>query len=235
MNKFILTVMLFTCCWMTACKKVDMTEPGALVPRTVDQDPSLPALSINGTLLHVETHGNPTDPVLIMVHGGPGGDYRSLLHATDFVNDGFYVVFYDQRGTGLSKREDKSQYENKDAVQLYMDDLDALGAGNRNMCAGRELTKQFETFYRGLGDAVFAQIRQDPNAERGEWAWVIEGSAISEDEAASAQASADLDTWLALLMAELPLKTAVAVVVKATGLAKNTVYNRALEIKDSRE
>ncbi|AEA44244.1 alpha/beta hydrolase fold protein [Fluviicola taffensis DSM 16823] len=103
-----------------------MSKPGALVPLTVDQDPSIPSLTINGTMLHVETHGTPSDPILIMVHGGPGGDYRSLLNAVDFVNDGFYVVFYDQRGTGLSKREDKSQYEQADAVQLYINDLNAL-------------------------------------------------------------------------------------------------------------
>lgn len=141
----------------------------------------------------------------------------------------------DELKSWLACPEPQVIFEAPHRVMQLVDDLDTLGAGNRNMCAGRELTKQFETFYRGLGDAVFAQIRQDPNAERGEWAWVIEGSAISEDAAASAQASADLDTWLALLMAELPLKTAVALVVKATGLAKNTVYNRALEIKDSRE
>ena len=126
MNKFIFTVMLFSLCRMTACKKADLSEPGALVPRTVDQDPSLPSLPINGTMLHVEVHGSPSDPMLVLVHGGPGGDYRSLLNAADFVNDGFFVVFYDQRGTGLSRREDKSQYENKNAVQLYIDDLDAL-------------------------------------------------------------------------------------------------------------
>lgn len=126
-------------------------------------------------------------------------------------------------------------FEAPHRVMQLVDDLEVLGAGSRNMCAGRELTKQFETFYRGAGDAVFAQIRQDANAERGEWAWVIEGSAVSEDDAASAKASADLDTWLELLMAELPLKTAVAVVVKATGLAKNTVYNRALELKNAED
>lgn len=126
MSRLIISILLFSLCWITACKKVDMSEPGALVPKTVDQDPALPSLSINGTILHVETHGNPSDPILIMVHGGPGGDYRSLLNATDFVHDGFYVIFYDQRGTGLSKRENKSQYENEDAVQLYINDLDAL-------------------------------------------------------------------------------------------------------------
>ncbi|PZO26546.1 MAG: hypothetical protein DCE88_12045, partial [Betaproteobacteria bacterium] len=62
-------------------------------------------------------------------------------------------------------------------------------------------------------------------------AWVIGGKQDSDNDAEAAQASADLDTWLTLLLAELPLKTAVALVVKATGMAKNTVYDRALLIK----
>ncbi len=99
-------------------------------------------------------------------------------------------------------------------MQLVDDDLENLGMGGRDMCAGRELTKQFETFYRGSGEQVFEQVRQDANAERGEWAWVIGGKQDSDNDAEAAQASADLDTWLTLLLAELPLKTAVALVVK---------------------
>jgi proline iminopeptidase len=109
-----------------ACQKEDMTKPGLLVPLTVDQDPGLQSIPVNGTLLHVETYGDPTNPIIIMIHGGPGGDYRSLLKAKSFANDGFFVVFYDQRGTGLSKREDKSQFEKKDALQLYIDDLGSI-------------------------------------------------------------------------------------------------------------
>ena len=126
-------------------------------------------------------------------------------------------------------------FEAPHRVMQLVDDLEALAAGGRDMCAGRELTKQFETFYRGTGDAVFEQVRQDSNAERGEWAWVIGGNAVSASDAETAQASADLDTWLGLLLAELPLKTAVALVVKATGLAKNTVYDRALALKSGRD
>jgi 16S rRNA (cytidine1402-2'-O)-methyltransferase len=124
-------------------------------------------------------------------------------------------------------------FEAPHRVMQLVDDLEALGAGDRDMCAGRELTKQFETFYRGRGEQVFERIRQDPNSERGEWAWVVAGSPVSASDVETAQASADLDTWLGLLMAELPLKTAVAVVVKATGLAKNTVYDRALALKNA--
>lgn len=110
----------------TACQQEDWAKPGALVPLTVDQDPSLPSLSLNGTRLHVESHGNPSDPLLIIIHGGPGADYRSMLAAKAFADDGFHVVFYDQRGSGLSQRESKSQYESEDAVQLFIDDLGAL-------------------------------------------------------------------------------------------------------------
>jgi proline iminopeptidase len=113
-------------CLFFSCKKEEWSKPGALVPMTVDQNSSLPSLEINGTQLHVETFGNPTDPLLIILHGGPGGDYRSMLSAQTFAGDGFHVVFYDQRGTGLSKRENKSQYQGPDAVQLFINDLDAL-------------------------------------------------------------------------------------------------------------
>ena len=121
MKPFILFVLLFS---LAACSELaDPAAPGSLVPRTVDQDPSIPSLLVNGTLLHIETFGDPADPIIVMIHGGPGGDYRSLLEAKAFANDGFFVVFYDQRGTGLSERVDADQF---DDVQIMIDDLDAL-------------------------------------------------------------------------------------------------------------
>ena len=140
----------------------------------------------------------------------------------------------DDLKTWLACPEPQVLFEAPHRVMQLVDDLENLGMGGRDMCAGRELTKQFETFYRGSGEQVFEQVRQDANAERGEWAWVIGGKQDSDNDAEAAQASADLDTWLTLLLAELPLKTAVALVVKATGMAKNTVYDRALLIKSGR-
>ncbi len=106
----------------SACDILDPHEPGLLVPKTVDEDPSLPSISVNGTQLHAETFGNPTDPMILVVHGGPGGDYRGLLNFSRFSADGYFVVFYDQRGSGLSKRYDKQIY----TIQLVIDDLDAV-------------------------------------------------------------------------------------------------------------
>lgn len=86
----------------TGC--LDPDDPGNLVRRTVTEDPSLPRLQVNGTVLHAEAFGNPAHPVVLVVHGGPGGDYRSLLSLRALADDGYHVVFFDQRGTGLSQR-----------------------------------------------------------------------------------------------------------------------------------
>lgn len=123
MNRLLFTLFLL---WVFSCQLEDPTTPGLLVPKTVDQDAALPSLAINGTLLHVETYGKPNDPLLVLIHGGPGGDFRSLLPAKAMANEGFFVIFYDQRGTGLSKREDRTQFEDKGAIQLMIDDLAKL-------------------------------------------------------------------------------------------------------------
>lgn len=135
----------------------------------------------------------------------------------------------------LACPEPQVLFEAPHRVMQLVDDLCTLGAGEREMCAGRELTKQFETFYRGKGEQVFELVRADPNAQRGEWAWVISPGLVSVEDAESTQTNADLEALLVALLAELPLKTAVGVVVKATGLPKNTVYDRALHLKNMQQ
>ncbi|MBX2895762.1 MAG: alpha/beta hydrolase [Cyclobacteriaceae bacterium] len=97
-------------------------SPEKLVPRTVEEDLTLPSILINGTILHAEDFGNPGNPLVIFLHGGPGSDYRNGLNAKQLAVSGYHVVFYDQRGTGLSKRHDQRSY----SIQLYLDDLTAV-------------------------------------------------------------------------------------------------------------
>ena len=77
------------------------------VPDTVVIDPDLPQVTIGGATFHAETFGDPANPVVVVVHGGPGGDYGYLLNLHGLEDD-YYVVFYDQRGAGLSPRVDAS-------------------------------------------------------------------------------------------------------------------------------
>lgn len=94
--------------------------PGNLVPKTVDQDSSLPYITVNNIRLHSEAFGNPDSPLIIVLHGGPGGDYRYLMNCKGFSEYGYRVVFYDQGGTGLSHRFPKTYYKD---LQLVFDEL----------------------------------------------------------------------------------------------------------------
>jgi len=97
---------------LAAC--LDPSEEGNLVPRTANEDPLIPQLSFNDSRFHVETFGDPSAPAIIVLHGGPGGDYRGLLRLRDPVNgvrleDRYLLVFWDQRGAGLSRRHPKNE------------------------------------------------------------------------------------------------------------------------------
>jgi proline iminopeptidase len=91
------------------------------VPATTTDDPALPSRNIAGYRYHLEVFGLPTRPVVVVVHGGPGGDYRYLLPLTP-LSDEYQVVFYDQRGSGLSPRVSDEELGFDESV----DDLDAV-------------------------------------------------------------------------------------------------------------
>lgn len=86
------------------------------VAQTAEQDPSIPHIKIGNTIFHSETFGNDTNEVVIVIHGGPGNDYRYLLPLKE-LSDDYYVVFYDQRGTGLSPRVPAYQHSLEQSLQ----------------------------------------------------------------------------------------------------------------------
>jgi len=76
------------------------------IPRTIQFDDSLPYTEINGYKFHTEIFGNIESTPVIIVHGGPGGDYEYLKSLKE-LSQNHRVIFYDQRGSGLSPRVDK--------------------------------------------------------------------------------------------------------------------------------
>ena len=122
--KFInLFIVVFTLSIFLACEKPKFIhDDGNLVPKTVEHDPSLPSISVNGTQLHAEAFGQNSNPIVVVIHGGPGADYKYLLKCKAFADQGYRVIFYDQRGAGLSKRHSKDSY----SIQIMLDDLSAV-------------------------------------------------------------------------------------------------------------
>jgi 16S rRNA (cytidine1402-2'-O)-methyltransferase len=105
------------------------------------------------------------------------------------------------------------------------DMVTAFGAGRRAAVA-RELTKVFETVYRGTLATLAAQSRADANFTRGEITLVIEGA--PRERAAVAQMQ--LDATLEVLLSELAPSKAAALAARLTGARRNDAYARALEL-----
>lgn len=92
------------------------------VAATVGDDPALPAIDALGLRLHGRVLGPQGAPLIIVLHGGPGGDHRSLLPLDALADEGWRILFYDQRGAGLSQRVEIEAL----TLQGHLDELSAL-------------------------------------------------------------------------------------------------------------
>ncbi|MFZ3141993.1 16S rRNA (cytidine(1402)-2'-O)-methyltransferase [Polaromonas sp.] len=94
----------------------------------------------------------------------------------------------------------------------------------RLVTVGRELTKQFEEIATLPAQDFSAWLDAGPQRTRGEFALVLHASAPHEGGDDSLRV-------LQLLLAELPLKTAVKLAADITGAARNELYETALKLK----
>jgi len=119
-----------------------------VVPETVAQDPSLPHFTIDGVTYHAETFGDPSNPVVITLHGGPGADYRSIL-SLQALADEYFVVFFDQRGAGLSPRVDPEEITLESAIEDLDSIVDYFGKGQKVDIVGHSWGAMLASAYLG--------------------------------------------------------------------------------------
>jgi len=101
----------------------------------------------------------------------------------------------------------------------------ALAAlGQRRVTVARELTKQFEDIHTTTADAFGAWLAADNNHTRGEFVLVLHPAPNPEPAGPDTRV-------LALLLAELPLKTAVRLAAEITNTPRNALYEAALALK----
>jgi 16S rRNA (cytidine1402-2'-O)-methyltransferase len=96
--------------------------------------------------------------------------------------------------------------------------------GDRPVTVARELTKQFEEIATLSASAFPTWLNSQPQRQRGEFVVVLHPAEQAVDTTANARV-------LKLLLAELPLKTAVKLAADITGEARNTLYTQALALK----
>lgn len=110
--------------------------------------------------------------------------------------------------------------------------LDAIGSmaevlgRERKVVLARELTKRYETFISGTLESLLEIIAEDKDQQRGEMVIIVEGR--QGDDVGSQEESAD--RILSILLEECSVKQATALAVKITGLKKNYLYQRAMDL-----
>lgn len=106
-----------------------------------------------------------------------------------------------------------------EATSLALSEL-----GERTVTVGRELTKQFEEIATMAARDFPEWLKARPARMKGEFSLAVHPARTTAEPAEDHKV-------LKLLLAELPLKTAVRLAAEITGEAKNRVYSAALALK----
>jgi 16S rRNA (cytidine1402-2'-O)-methyltransferase len=117
-------------------------------------------------------------------------------------------------------------YEAPHRILESVADLVTVLGGSRQIVLAREVSKLFENIHRCRLDEAMAWLDSDPNNLRGEFVLLVSAAPEKTDGL-----SIETEQVLHVLLAELPLKQAVQLAVKITGIGRNELYQRALELK----
>ncbi len=117
-------------------------------------------------------------------------------------------------------------YEAPHRIVKFLESVGNIMGADRRIFVAREMTKLYETMYRGSVSEVLAIIAENPLAKKGEFTVIVEGS--SKD---TSEFERDVDNFLAVLMEKVDIKTSVQLVSKMTKANRNFVYKRALMLK----
>lgn len=167
----------------------------------------VPIPGASALLAGLSAAGLPTDRFLFVGFPPPKSAARRTF-LTEFAGVRATLVFFE----GGSRLADT------------LADMAAVLGPDREAVVAREITKLYETFYRG----PLGTLAADPKLDAPKGEIVILVAPGRETEATAA----DADTALRDALARLKPADAAAEVAKALGLPRRDLYRRALELKD---
>lgn len=206
----------------------------------------LERLAVGQTVVLVSDAGTPaiSDPGAVLVAAAAAAGHRVVplpgpssaaaavsvagdVHGQGFTFTGFLPAKGQERRDALAAALGDARcqvlFEAPHRIESLSADL-AAQAPARRVTLCRELTKQFETVATMPAGELPAWLAADENRRRGEFVLVLHAVQAAAAEALPAAALRTLD----LLLAELPLKQAVALAAAITGSARNALYDEAL-------
>lgn len=161
----------------------------------------------------------------------------TALSASGLLNDQFYFVGFlpakaKQRESVLFSLQAVAAtmvfYEAPHRIAETVAALAAAFEPTRHIVFARELTKLFEETHRcTLAEAV-AWINADANRQKGEFVVLLEGAPSAGD-----QDQIEAERILGILLQECSVKQAAALAAQITGQKKNSLYERALQMRDA--
>jgi 16S rRNA (cytidine1402-2'-O)-methyltransferase len=114
-------------------------------------------------------------------------------------------------------------YESSHRILDALDDMVRVFGEQRSCTVGRELTKRFETLYRGGLHEVMQQLASDEHATRGEFVVVVQGQP-GEQKELEQEGRRIMD----VLLEELSISQASSLAARLTGMRKKQLYEYAL-------
>jgi 16S rRNA (cytidine1402-2'-O)-methyltransferase len=123
-------------------------------------------------------------------------------------------------------------YEAPHRVKECLDDLARAFGAEREAAIAREMTKKFETVYRGTLADLAALAARDEAVSRGEIVIVVRGVQESVDAGKDDEAARGI---LDALLAELPVSQAARLAARITGRSRSELYELALAMTKARE
>ncbi len=211
---------------------------GSLIERLLDgdsvalvSDAGTPLVSDPGFRLLREAHRNN-----IVVSPVPGASAVTAalsvagIATNRFCFEGFLPAKQVARKTALSALVSETRtlvfYESVHRIKECIDDMVAAFGADRAAFIGRELTKIHEQcVHKTLGE-LQRQIAAGIIVGKGEFAIVISGAGKPQDS------PLETDRLLTALMSKLSAKDAAKVAADVTGLKRNALYERLLQLKD---
>ena len=154
----------------------------------------------------------------------------AALPATRFAFEGFLPARPAARREALAALAGESRtlvfYEAPHRLRESLEDLAAAFGADRPAAVARELTKKFETVYRGTLGALARQAATDADMTRGEIVLVVQGAA-----SATSVDDVEAERVLKILLEEMPVSQAARIAAQVTGRARKELYERALRLR----
>ena len=157
----------------------------------------------------------------------------AALPASRFAFEGFLPARAAARREALRElaREPRTLvfYEAPHRLRETLDDLVAEFGAERPAAVAREITKRFESVYRGTLGTLAQQAADDTGMSRGEIVLVVQGAAraVAREEHAA-------EHVLRALLEELPVAQAAKLAAQITGRPRKELYDLALRLRGPR-